>query len=118
MEAVVVVVDDVPFVVPGLTRQPWVHLADYPAVVLEMGPAPPVDFPHPLDPCTRHSINPPECYIRKDSRKIALNLGWIIFNRELRFHSIFVKSTTIQLFKVFEAAPNSNKICFTFGKKI
>lgn len=75
MGAVVVLVDDVPFVVPGQTRQPWVLLADYPAAVLEMGPAPPVDFLHPLDPCTRHSVNPPECYIRKDSRKNALNLG-------------------------------------------
>lgn len=67
----------------GPTRQPWVLLEGYPAAVPETDLALRVNFQRPLDPCTRRSTNPPECYIRRGSGKIASNLGWIISNVEL-----------------------------------
>ena len=68
----------------GPTRQPLVLLAGYPAAVPETDLALRVDFQRPLDPCMRRSTNPPECYIRRGSGKVASNLGWIISNIKLR----------------------------------
>lgn len=59
--------DDERFVAIESAHRSSAHPADYPAVILEMDPAPPADFRHPRNPYRERSTNPRNCCIQMGS---------------------------------------------------